>query len=85
MRENGEKSLKMRKKVNGSARKWKYTHQEQNSINNKIKCRRRYFFRAGKPVGPFDPNEILNKGLLKAVKEVRVGNLEPLKRDNTYE
>jgi hypothetical protein len=60
-------------------------HQEEYSINNKIKCRRRYFFHAGKQVGPFDPNEILNKRLLKAVEEVREGNLKPLKRDDAYE
>lgn len=73
------------KKRQRAERKWKYTHEEQYSINNKIKCRRRYFFHAGKQVGPFDPNEILNKRLLKGVEEVREGDLKPLKLDNAYE
>lgn len=73
------------KKRQRAERKWKYTHEEQYIINNKIKCRRRYFFHAGKQVGPFDPNEILKKRLLKAVEEVKEGNLKPLKLDEAYE
>jgi hypothetical protein len=64
------------KKRQRAERKWKYTHEEQYSLNNKIRCRRRYY--AGKVVGPFNPNESLNKRLLKAVEEVREGNLKPL-------
>lgn len=47
--------------------------------------RRRRFFLAGKPVGPFDPNKILNERLLQALREVREGNLKPLKRVNAYD
>jgi hypothetical protein len=78
------KEPKNAKKSQRAGRKWKYTHQEAYSISNKKSCRRAYFFRAGKPVGPFDPNEILNKRLVKAIEEVREGNLKPLGRDNPY-
>lgn len=71
------------KKRQRAERKWKYTHEEQYSMTNKIRCRRRYY--ASKQVGPFDPNELLNERLLKAVEEVREGNLKPLKRDDAYE
>lgn len=64
------------KKLQRAERKWKGTHEEQYTVNNKIRCRRYYFFRAGVPVGPFDPNEMRNEGLLKALKEVREGKEE---------
>jgi hypothetical protein len=73
------------KKAKRAERKWKYTHQEEYSISNKKSCRKRYFFHAGKPVGPFDPNEILSKRLLKGVEEVREGNLKPIRWDDPYE
>jgi hypothetical protein len=73
------------KKRQRAERRWKYTHQERYSKANKVRCRSYYFFRAGKPVGPFDPSEIRNSSLLQAVKEVREGNLEPLKQENAYE
>jgi hypothetical protein len=70
-----------KKKSQRDLRKWKYSHEEQYSISNKIRCRRNYFFRADKPVGPFDPNEILNRRLLQALQEVREGNLRlPFRR-----
>ena len=34
-----------------------------------------YFFRKGNPVGPFDPNEIMDKNLLRGFKEVMKGDL----------
>jgi hypothetical protein len=57
-------------------RRWSYMNHEKHRIGERRRSHRYYFFRAGKPVGPFDPNEILNKRLLKAVEEVREGNLE---------
>lgn len=70
------------KKSQRAKRKWISAHQEQYDKDNKIRCRRYYFFRADKPVGPFDPNEIRNSSLLQAVKEVREGNQKPPKRDD---
>jgi hypothetical protein len=70
-------------KHRSAKRRWTYTHQEEHRIGERRRAHRWYY--AGKVVGPFDPNEILNKRLLKAVEEVKEGNLKPLKRDNAYE
>jgi hypothetical protein len=64
-------------------RRWTYTHRENHRIGERRRSHRRYY--AGKMVGPFDPNELLNKRLLKAVEKVREGNLKPLKLENAYE
>lgn len=59
-------------KVRRRKRRWRYTHQEANRIGQRRRTRRWLWRHAGKPVGPFDPNE----RLLQALQEVREGNLE---------
>lgn len=65
-----------------SKRRWEDMHQAEHRIGERRRSRRYHFFRRGKPVGPFDPNEILDKRLLKALEEVSDGNLKPPKRDD---
>jgi hypothetical protein len=58
-----------------STRRWKERHPEQYRIMAMNTDRRRWPFRAKKPIGPFDPNEIRDKLLQKALDEVRRGDL----------
>jgi hypothetical protein len=55
-------------------RRWWESRPEEYRKAQRQRYRRWYFLYTGKPVGPFDPNEIRNEGLLKTLKEVREGN-----------
>jgi hypothetical protein len=80
-----DKTQEYRKTLEYKIKAEAYNALETTRIYKRVFARRSHFFRAGKPVGPFDPNEILNRRLLKALQELREGNLKPLKRDNAYE
>ena len=56
--------------------RWYYRGGETTKQNRRESPRRYRFFHAGIPVGPFDPNKILNERLLQGLQEVRDGNLQ---------
>jgi hypothetical protein len=62
--------------------RWRELRPEEWWIGRRRKFRDWWFFHKGKPVGPFDPIEMRDSSLLRAVEELREGKLKPPKRDN---